>query len=312
LQYIVCCLVLLFMSGCASYGKIENLPVTESSGAQEYSLRSFTRADKNDDLDLLLTFSGGGTRAAATAYGVMQELRDTTISINGETRRLLDEVDTISSVSGGSFTSAYYGLNGDGIFDTFEDAFLRFDLDNRSDNYNDYWDDYHHDYWHDNDEWWALAAGLVIGAAIASPPPYHETVYVGTTSYYYANGSYYTPAPAGGYVVAAPPTGVTVEQPPDQIVNVTVNEQNYGYSNGAYYEVQEPETEDGQPTFKTVDAPVGAKVDYIPEGATSKTVDDVVYFVFNDVYYRPFYSGSEVVYVVAEKLEKVENPEDSP
>jgi NTE family protein len=129
LQYIVCCLVLLFMSGCASYGKIENLPVTESSGAQEYSLRSFTRADKNDDLDLLLTFSGGGTRAAAMAYGVMQELRDTTISINGETRRLLDEVDTISSVSGGSFTSAYYGLNGDGIFDTFEDTFLRFDLD---------------------------------------------------------------------------------------------------------------------------------------------------------------------------------------
>jgi NTE family protein len=102
LQYIVCCLVLLFMSGCASYGKIENLPVTESSGAQEYSLRSFTRADKNDDLDLLLTFSGGGTRAAAMAYGVMQELRDTTISINGETRRLLDEVDTISSVSGGA------------------------------------------------------------------------------------------------------------------------------------------------------------------------------------------------------------------
>jgi NTE family protein len=106
LQYIVCCLVLLFMSGCASYGKIENLPVTESSGAQEYSLRSFTRADKNDDLDLLLTFSGGGTRAAATAYGVMQELRDTTISINGETRRLLWITDlTITTITGTTTTT---------------------------------------------------------------------------------------------------------------------------------------------------------------------------------------------------------------
>jgi len=63
------------------------------------------------------------------AYGVMQELRDTVIAVNGESRRLLDEVDTISSVSGGSFTSAYYGLHGDGIFETFEDKFLRFDMD---------------------------------------------------------------------------------------------------------------------------------------------------------------------------------------
>ena len=36
-----------------------------------------------------------------------------------------DEVHTISSVSGGSFTSAYYGLHGDGIFDDYEEVFLR-------------------------------------------------------------------------------------------------------------------------------------------------------------------------------------------
>ncbi|MGF1684906.1 hypothetical protein [Photobacterium minamisatsumaniensis] len=41
---------------------------------------------------------------------------------------LLDEIDFISSVSGGSFTAAYYGLYGDDIFDHFEDDFLYHDV----------------------------------------------------------------------------------------------------------------------------------------------------------------------------------------
>jgi NTE family protein len=78
---------------------------------------------------MILSFSGGGTRAAALAYGVMLELRDTKISIEGKSGRLLDQVTTISSVSGGSFTSAYYGLYGDGLFETFEESFLRKDVE---------------------------------------------------------------------------------------------------------------------------------------------------------------------------------------
>ncbi len=67
----------------------------------------------------------GGTRAAALSYGVLQELRDTTYLDDGTERRLLDEVDYISSVSGGSFTAAYYGLYGDRIFQDYESVFLR-------------------------------------------------------------------------------------------------------------------------------------------------------------------------------------------
>jgi NTE family protein len=74
---------------------------------------------------LLVSFSGGGTRASALAYGVLQELRDTQVGVGGERERLLDEIDVISSVSGGSFTSAYYGLYGDRIFEDFEERFLR-------------------------------------------------------------------------------------------------------------------------------------------------------------------------------------------
>jgi NTE family protein len=74
---------------------------------------------------LLVSFSGGGTRASALAYGVLQELRDTQVGVGGERERLLDEIDVITSVSGGSFTSAYYGLYGDRIFEDFEERFLR-------------------------------------------------------------------------------------------------------------------------------------------------------------------------------------------
>jgi NTE family protein len=82
----------------------------------------------NNDIELTLAFSGGGTRAAAFSYGVLQALRDSSVRVNGRLRRLLDEVDAISSVSGGSFTAAYYGLHGERIFAEFEEAFLRRDF----------------------------------------------------------------------------------------------------------------------------------------------------------------------------------------
>jgi len=69
--------------------------------------------------------SGGGTRAAAFSYGVLQELRDTTYTNSDKEKRLLDEIDYISSVSGGSFTAAYYSLYGDRIFEDYETVFLR-------------------------------------------------------------------------------------------------------------------------------------------------------------------------------------------
>ena len=124
-RFLSCICLLLLASGCASYGVIENTVVTSQSPAKKYSIKEFAASDDNSEILLILSFSGGGTRAAAMAYGVMQELRDTNVMLMNKSTRLLDEVDTISSVSGGSFTAAYYGLHGDGMFDTFEDVFLR-------------------------------------------------------------------------------------------------------------------------------------------------------------------------------------------
>ena len=80
---------------------------------------------RSDELLLILAFSGGGRRAAAFAYGILEELAATPVMLGGQSRRLLDEVDLISSVSGGSFTAAYYGLYGDRIFREFQTDFLR-------------------------------------------------------------------------------------------------------------------------------------------------------------------------------------------
>ncbi|MEA3275160.1 MAG: patatin-like phospholipase family protein [Pseudomonadota bacterium] len=101
---------------------IDNAPQTIPASPETYSIRPGVGKQGTGDISLILAFSGGGTRAAALAYGVLEELRDTHVVIGGRRQRVLDEVDTISSVSGGSFTSAYYGLYGDQIF---EEVFLK-------------------------------------------------------------------------------------------------------------------------------------------------------------------------------------------
>jgi NTE family protein len=121
--------VLLLISGCASYGVIDNAPQRSAGARGSYSIQSAGDGRRAGDIALILAFSGGGTRAAALAYGVLEELRDTTVVIDGRPERLLDEVDTISSVSGGSFTAGYYGLYGDRIFEDFEESFLRRDIE---------------------------------------------------------------------------------------------------------------------------------------------------------------------------------------
>ena len=55
-------------------------------------------------------------------------LADTPVNLSGNQSRLIDEIDLISSVSGGSFTAAYYGLYGDQIFEDFETRFLKHNI----------------------------------------------------------------------------------------------------------------------------------------------------------------------------------------
>ncbi len=104
-----------------------NMPLDAVSPAAAYTFAN--RLPRNSPkLFVVLTFSGGGTRAAAFTLGVLEKLAETRIVLDGESRRLLDEVDVIAAVSGGSFTAAYYGLFGERVFTDFPERFLHRDV----------------------------------------------------------------------------------------------------------------------------------------------------------------------------------------
>ena len=122
----------LLLAGCSATPIVINPPLGASNTPERLRTNSLpARADKlvEDRTTVILAFSGGGTRAAALSYGVLQALRDTPLPSGGKRKRLLDEVDAISAVSGGSFTAAYYALKGDGIFKDFEPNFLKRDIE---------------------------------------------------------------------------------------------------------------------------------------------------------------------------------------
>jgi len=114
----------LLSLGCLS-GVSKEVPLERWSPASHEQIEARLAGDRSPELTVLLAFSGGGTRAASFSYGVLQELAATEVATSKGTRSLLDEVDAVSSVSGGSFASAYFGLKGKGILDDFEERFLR-------------------------------------------------------------------------------------------------------------------------------------------------------------------------------------------
>lgn len=124
MKFAVLSIIIVSLCGCATKGAIENKPMVNSSDLPPYSVGESINQRDEGDISLTLAFSGGGVRAAALSYGTLLALRDTKIMTSKGEVRLLDEVDYIASVSGGSFTSAYYGLYGDRIFEDYESEFL--------------------------------------------------------------------------------------------------------------------------------------------------------------------------------------------
>ena len=113
-------LVVLALAGCAS--RPINAPIAQVDPHSGYRPHLLMPKRQNNDPHtfFVLSFSGGGTRAAAFSYGVLEELRRTEVIVSGHHRRLIDEVDVITVLSGGSFTALSYALYCDRLFSEYE------------------------------------------------------------------------------------------------------------------------------------------------------------------------------------------------
>lgn len=125
-------LLLALLTACGTTAPV-NPPIAQVDPGAGYRASQLMRrpaaARVNDPQTLvLLAFSGGGTRAAALSYGVLEELRRLRITTDGVEHSALDEVDMVSGVSGGSFTALAYALYGDRLFTEYETRFLKRDV----------------------------------------------------------------------------------------------------------------------------------------------------------------------------------------
>jgi NTE family protein len=117
---------LLLLGGCAT--RPINAPLKEVDANTGYTFQTRQKHFKSQDNLVILAFSGGGTRAAAFSYGVLEFLKRTEVTTPRGRGRLLDAVDVITGVSGGSFTALAYGLYGDRLFVDYEQRFLKRDV----------------------------------------------------------------------------------------------------------------------------------------------------------------------------------------
>jgi len=122
----------LCLAGC---GTVHNLPLNEPSANPLAGIVTRAAAAERqgpprqalDEGDVIaLSFSGGGTRAAAFSFGVLEQLARTSASGGG--RDLVDHIGMVSGVSGGAITASYFGLKGRAALADFREQFLTQDL----------------------------------------------------------------------------------------------------------------------------------------------------------------------------------------
>ena len=114
------------LAGCANRPLNQPLDRVDPSSGYRGNVIAPKRPNNDPSALFVLSFSGGGTRAAALSYGALEELRRVEFTAtDGRARRLIDEVDVITGVSGGSFTALSYALYGERLFEEYEQRFLK-------------------------------------------------------------------------------------------------------------------------------------------------------------------------------------------
>lgn len=127
LTYLFLAALLACTTACSTTRPWVNAPLAGGTvTADPDDVASLGKASAGDfSIIAAVTLSGGGARAAAFGYGVLQAMHQTPVQINGRQTSLLDQVGVISGVSGGSIVAAYYAAFGADKLARFETDFLR-------------------------------------------------------------------------------------------------------------------------------------------------------------------------------------------
>jgi NTE family protein len=110
----------LGLSGCGT--TLDNEPLNQVLRAK--AERSDPDLIGKSDTLIGLSFSGGGTRAAAFSFGVLKELHRTRVVNGSRDFTLAAEIDFLSAVSGGSVTAAAFALRREKMLRDFRETFL--------------------------------------------------------------------------------------------------------------------------------------------------------------------------------------------
>ena len=112
-----------FLSACSlvQYQPLSTIQKVDLNTGYRFERAFSQRA--NDDMLMIVVFSGGGTRAAALGYGVLEELNQQRLPHRQQS--LLEEIDLVYGVSGGSVLAVYFALHGKETIPSFERRFLK-------------------------------------------------------------------------------------------------------------------------------------------------------------------------------------------
>lgn len=115
----------LTLSACSLVSYQPNQTINQVDLNTGYRMRSTMMESQEDGNLVILMFSGGGSRAAALGYGVLEQFKNTMVRPTTRGSSLIDNIDMVYGVSGGSVLAAYFSLEGKDTVPKFEERFLK-------------------------------------------------------------------------------------------------------------------------------------------------------------------------------------------
>lgn len=121
------CLVLwvFLLSACSvvQFRPVET--IDQVRVGEGYRLQQAMDLAREKENFIVMMISGGGTRAAAFGYGILEALDSQPIYLHGRRSTWLDHIDVVYGVSGGAVLAAYLALHGRDTIPDFENRFLK-------------------------------------------------------------------------------------------------------------------------------------------------------------------------------------------